>query len=298
MSIDPSSFARFNIWVEFLKGEAMKVKLILVIFCLCFSGVTKDLHAADRYECQRSQRLYRTSEGFEIRTIEYLAFPKFDKMILLIPPVGGTNFFDRRTARFFCQKGISTLVLDSWTDFDRDYALNDLGSLQKELNNAGTALLSLLNYFKDKKIGIYGTSKGAIGATAFRKYFPSNVTSMFLVVAGSPLELTISRAGEEGLKDLRERRMELFRLSSISEYDEMVKSNLSSTTSSGSGDSIRLAMVLSKNDKTVPTSLQENLVRKWQPQKLWVTRVDHVKTIALTFTQLKDDALKFFLNSF
>lgn len=263
---------------------------MFLIFQLLFSvDATED--------CEWSRKNYKYSnDSFSLRAIEYLTKANPDKVIIYLPPTGGTNPLDRTTAKFFCTSGVSTVILDRWTGFTNEYSVEDLGAHQIELDNAKKALLALTNHiYKDRKIGVFGVSKGAIGVTAFKNEFKSNLKSLFLVAAGSPIHLTISRAGARVLRALREERLRAYKIDQLT-YDAWINELLDYQTVN-KGNSIKLGMVMAKRDTVVPTVLQQNLVNRWRPDKLWTTDVDHFRTILTTHLNLREDVFEFFRES-
>ena len=252
--------------------------------------------AEDNCEWQRKSYRY-TNSDFRVSTIEYLTTENTDNLILYLPPTGGTTPLDTSTAKYFCENGISTLILNSWTGYVDKYTIENFSEHQTELDAAKMALLALSNnVYRNKKIAIFGLSKGAIGVTAFKNELKSNIKSMFLVLPGSPLHLTISRAGARILKELRDLRLKAFNIDQLT-YDKMIFDSLLYKTEKPN-KSIKLAMVISNKDKAVPTILQKNLVERWKPHTLWTTEVGHTRTIINTHLNLKDDALRFMKSSF
>jgi hypothetical protein len=247
-------------------------------------------------EWNRKSYVYSNSD-FSLRVAEYLTPENSDKIIVMLPPTGGTTPLDTATAKYFCKRGVSTVILDRWTGYIKQYEVNNLFTHQKELDDAKRALIGLVNgVYKDRKIGIFGVSKGAIGATAFKDDFRSNVKSLFLVAAGAPLHLTISRAGASVLRELREERLLFYNINQFT-YDNWIDETVTHYTRERK-NSIKLAMVISNSDTVVPSQLQHNLFRRWRPDKYWTTEVDHFRTILTTHLNLKDEAFEFFMESF
>ena len=265
--------------------------LIFIIFQLFFAAGAED-------NCDRERKNYRyTDSNFRMSSIEYLTTENPESLILYLPPTGGTTPLDTNTAKYFCENGLSTIILNSWTGYINKYSVENFSEHQAELDAAKKALLGLSNnVYKNKKIAIFGLSKGAIGVTAFKSELKSNIKSMFLVVPGSPLHLTISRAGARVLKEIRDLRLEAFSIDQLT-YDRMIFDSLLYKTQKPS-KSIKLAMVISNNDTTVPSVLQRNLVDRWKPNRLWTSEVGHRRTIIDTHLRLTDDAVKFFKSSF
>ena len=252
--------------------------------------------AENSCELKRKSYKYEDSTNFTVKTLQFLTDNNDDKLIVHLPPTGGSTRLDKSTAHYFCNAGVSTIILDSWSGVKTEYSTKDFSEHQEELASAKKALLTLTNnVFKDKKIAIFGLSKGAIGITVFKNSFKNNVKSAFLVVAGAPLHLTLSRAGAKALKEVREKRMNFYNLTQY-EYDHLMKESLNFSTSNRS-DQIKVAMVTSSRDTIVPTALQENLLEILKPKKQWISNRGHLKTIVNTHIRLKDDAFDFMINA-
>lgn len=256
----------------------------------------------DRCESRETVN-YRQGSGFQIKTYQY--YPTQERvgtgqMVIIVPPTNGTNGLDRDAAEAFCKYGLPAVILDSWTNSSRHPSVAEPESHQYEIDQARRALLILTNnVFSNTQIGILATSKGAIGVAAYASEFRSNVKSVFLIVAGAPLHLAISRAGERGLRDLRAARASHFELQSQRQYDQMIAQSLtSSIPTSRPRSGLRVAMVISDNDTTVPTYLQENLMNQWRPDRLWRRPGNHRQVVLFSFTMLKKRMFEFFDESF
>lgn len=237
-----------------------------------------------------------TNNQFAVTTLNYFTNSNPGKIIILFPPVDGTNQLDRTTANYFCKQGVSTVIIDSWTGSDFTYDIQDIAFHQTELESAKRAVLMLTNnLYRDKNVGILAFSKGAIGASVYKDSFTPNVKSMFLVVPGAPLHLTISRAGENKLSTLRQQRLLFYRIDQ-NEYDKLIYDALAFRTARSKGR-LKVAMVTANKDTTVPTYLQNHLVEKWRPDVHWTTEYGHFRTVVYTHLSLKSSVYDFFINS-
>lgn len=221
-------------------------------------------------------------------------FSQNDKLVLIVPPTGGSSIIEKRYAKYFCNHGLNAVIIDDWTGANLTSETLDFTVHQRELEYAESAIKKTLSYFKNSTIGMLATSKGAIGISAFTDTIEKKVSVLISIVAGGPLHLAISRANEEGLKTLRSQRMKLLDIDQM-EYDQLIFENLKYRTQDISPNSkMKVVLVYATEDIVVPTELQVWLKDLWNPSALWYLEDNHVPAIGKTVKHLKDDFLHIF----
>lgn len=228
-----------------------------------------------------------------IKFTEWMPGETPSEIVIVMPPTGGTNLIDRSYASGLCDKGIGAVILDGWTD-DDEYNL-ELEIHTRFYSRAQAAVDLLLDQYKDKSIGILGTSVGALhGSIAFARN--ERIKSGFFIVGGGDIASIIAHSNQDAMVTAREARFKRYGFKSDDEYVAALRKVLPYEPLEIKFDrkQKKLGMIISTNDQTVPTKNQ-NLIRdKWAPDVEYKTSWSHVLAIVKTWLFDKSQVVDFF----
>lgn len=258
----------------------------LIIVCVLISSPAA-------FAACSGETVFFKDPDFSVETLNYQpASPK--SYVLIIPPTGGTNVIDRSYARNLCKEGIQTYVLSHWTQ-DDEYKL-ELSIHTRFYARAYRAIgLVMKNLPKGKEIGLIGTSVGGLHAAIAASRYP-DVTRAFIITGGAHIPSIIANSNQEAMKTAWEKRRTLFNFQSKSQYIEALEKviELEPLNRLAISTPKKFGMVISSEDKTVPTINQERLKALWKPEKILYDNSDHFWTIVKTWLFHADEIYDFF----
>ena len=222
---------------------------------------------------------------------------KTDKAILLLPPTGGENMLDVGYAYSLCKEGFKVFTLTHWTEErgSKDYTV-DFKVHQRYMTRTQKAIDLILEQIKESKIGVLGTSSGAINFSVAlgEKKVSDRVAAFYNIVGGAPLCNVIARAGESALSDVRKKRFKMFNFKNTQAYVKKICSIVSWKIPHSRPPGVSFSMVLASKDKTVPYDLQQNLKDWWKPTIYRIEPHGHLFVIVKTFLTQKSNVVEFF----
>jgi len=124
--------------------------------------------------------------------------------------------------------------------------------------------------------------------------FADDLDAIFTIVSGAPLASVIARAGERGLKNLREARMRRFGYKTVRDYEMALAKTLEVDIPVNISPNIKVGMILAGKDSTVPTLFQNILKSWWKPHWVMVIEKGHTPAIIISAAQHRLRILKFF----
>lgn len=233
-------------------------------------------------------------DEFTVRYIEFQPAKDSSKIVIVVPPTGGTNFMDRSYGANLCEKGIGAAIVDGWSNDDEfNY---ELEIHTRFYRRAQASIDLVVDQFKGKSIGLLGTSVGAIhGAIAFERN--ENIKSAFLIVGGGDIPAIIATSDQQVMLDAKKERFKRFGFKSIEEYRAALKKVIPFEPLELSFNRIgkKLGMIISTNDSTVPTANQFLLRNKLHPDFEFQSSWWHVGTILKTWLFDKQTVVDFFM---
>lgn len=261
-------------------------KLIVFIAQL---GFVSNLQAKD---CFFEQKRIE-DEDFFVEARHY-PYPGSTKSLLIIPPTGGTNVIDRSYARLFCAEGFDVYILDKWTMYD-EYAL-DLEIHRRYYARTQRAINLILSRIPEShKVGILGTSVGALHASIATGKLP-RLTKALFIVGGADITGLIVDSDQKVMKDAREKRNKMFGFKTRDDYYNELKKHieLDPLFFQEGFKGKQISMVIADNDTTVPGPYQR-LLEKISGSKRTVEMNDnHFWAIVKTWLFHRDFVLKSF----
>jgi pimeloyl-ACP methyl ester carboxylesterase len=242
--------------------------------------------------CSGETVFFKDSD-FSVETLSYKP-EALKSYVLIIPPTGGTNIIDKSYARNLCKEGIQTYVLSHWTK-DDEYNL-ELAIHTRFYARAYRAVgLVLKNLPKGKEIGLLGTSVGGLHAAIAASRYPE-ITRAFIITGGAHIPSITANSNQEAMRTVWEKRRTLFKFQSKAQYIEALEKviELEPLNRLTIATPKKFGMVISSEDKTVPTINQERLKSLWKPEKIRYENYDHFWTIVKTWLFHADDIYDFF----
>ena len=243
--------------------------------------------------CTGTDGIY--SDGtFEVGVTRFSPIDPSGKLVLVMPPTGGSTRIDLSYGQSFCQRGIAAIVVNSWSD-DQEYNL-ELGIHDRLYRRAQHAIDIVLSHSSEKHVGILGTSLGASHAAIASMRNP-RISSIFLIVGGAPISSILATSDQQILSEGKEKRFKIYGFRSTTEYEEALKKVIPFEPLSMKP--VRsmlphLGMAISNNDGTVPTRLQLNLKRAWVPTLVLESSLGHIGTILKTWLCYQNQIVHFF----
>jgi hypothetical protein len=213
--------------------------------------------------------------------------------VIILPPTGGGTLLDERFLKVFCEAGIRTLLLKSWSgdlEQDLDPGTHDRGSLR-----GVAAVRQTLSFFDIEKAGIYGTSLGGIIASTAAGVDP-RIHALVTTVAGGNVLETLAESDQEILVRLRDERMKRYQLQTSEEYRQFLEQAITINASDWTRPEIAAStwMILATQDTTVPTQVQVELWQKWGHPRRTNIKSGHLGAVVWAQTMFARDFAKFF----
>jgi len=213
--------------------------------------------------------------------------------VIILPPTGGGTLLDDRLLKVFCEAGIRTLLLKTWSgdlEQDIDPATHDRGSLR-----GVAAVRQTLSFFDIEKAGIYGTSLGGIIASIAAGVDP-RIQALVTTVAGGNVLDTLTGSDQEILVRLRNERMKRYQLQTPEEYRQFLEQAITINASDWTRPELTAStwMILATQDTTVPTQAQAELWEKWGHPKRTNIKSGHLGAVVWAQAMFARDFAKFF----
>jgi len=233
------------------------------------------------------------TNGFQVELSKTGKAQESSKAVIIIPPTGGTNYIDRSYAKQLCKQGFDVYILNGWTN-DDEYDL-ELEVHQRFYERGQRAIQIVLENINSSFIGILGTSVGAEHAAVAASNF-SQIDSVFTIVGGAPISKIIAESSQEILATGRKERFSTYGFKSIDEYAAAIDKvfTLEPLKMNKVFLNKDIGMVLSSNDKIVPTKHQEELKKFWKPRIEITLSTDHFYTVVKTWFCYSDTILRHF----
>lgn len=232
--------------------------------------------------------------GFSVGTTRFEPTHGDSRLVIVMPPTGGTTRIDLSYGQAICKGGMAAVVVNSWTD-DQEYNL-ELAIHDRLYRRAQRAIeLVLKNSAEFTKIGILGTSIGASHAMIAHERLP-RIESVFLIVGGAPIANILATSDQQVLVEGKMKRFEMFGFRSEEEYERALAKVIpfEPLEINPARDERRLGMVISDNDGTVPTKNQLLIKQAWKPALALHSYFGHIGTIVKTWLCDQDQVVKFF----
>ncbi|MEO0335574.1 MAG: hypothetical protein AAF202_04240, partial [Pseudomonadota bacterium] len=236
-----------------MSNGSVSIKWVFIALTLVFSAFASAQNVNLKDACNSGRGLLlKSRDGFQVNIMRY-GFEDAEhrgKLIVIVPPTGGVNMIDKGFARMFCRSGYLAIILRSYTGSD-EVSL-DLDVHTRVIGKAVKAFRMIRIQYPQKFFGILGTSAGGIVASTLVDDFADDLDAIFTIVSGAPLYAVIARAGEKGLKKLREDRMRAFGFQTIEDYEMALAKRLHVSIPVNVPPQIKVGMIVARKDTVVP----------------------------------------------
>jgi hypothetical protein len=221
--------------------------------------------------------------------------------IIIMPPSGGDNVLDTLYAHLFCENGFNVYILRDWFGNLSNYEL-DPRSHDEEGLRGYSAVLHLLEFIKPaspEKIGLLGTSKGAIQGSLLMALEDELRTSI-LIAGGADLPRILAVGTHSEVAKIRKKRMEKYKLASVELYEALLRQELKLDPGPlfAGYENKNMLFYIGQRDTTVPTSnqlqLQNLAIKGGAIVESYAYDAAHTRTILAAFTNGRDRFLRFF----
>lgn len=233
---------------------------------------------------------------FKVDVTEYFHVERSKKMLVIMPPTGGTNYADRSYAKRFCKSGYDVTILNEWTGDNgtsTDLEIHQ-GFYTKMLKAVGLVLDQSTATFN----GMLGTSLGGLYAAVASAKIPK-IDAIFTIVAGVPITKVVVTSEQKAMRDLARTRNQRFGFRNDVEYLAALQKAFSLEPNPENVKSSHrdYGVVIADEDVVVPTATQNALRDLWKPKKEIHLANGHFWAIFNTWLYHNDEVVQFFEES-
>lgn len=224
--------------------------------------------------------------------------PGSKKAVILIPPTGGVNIIDKGYANKLCGSGISVALVEGWNhqlETSIDFSIHDKGALRYV--SAIKHTVEFLYHKNLNSIGLLGTSIGAIGG-ALVFGLEERISAATFIVGSARFADVVASSDEKGATLLRKKRMKLYSLSTIEQYQDLLRNHITLEPSLylKSNANRSTLVITADDDKTVPSEYQNELAQLLN-SKVISLQGNHLAAIKQAYWSKSATIVGFFNNS-
>jgi len=214
------------------------------------------------------------------------------KMVIVMPPTGGSTYIDHYYSKKIAEKGFYVLRVMDWKRHKT--RVDDLDVHRRHLLRAQEVVNSLIENYDFEPYSIMGTSLGGIHSAVSLGLIDRFKKSV-LITSGAPAFEIIAHSNQKDLKKLRESRFDMFGFKSIDEYEkELKKTNIPNALENA--DKLKNKenlFIWSSIDETVPAKNQKDLLEAMAPKKVIEYKSNHFRTIIKAWLFNSSEVVKF-----
>ena len=256
----------------------MKMLFILTLVVPIFSWAN----------CQESQSILLTQDStdnspWEVTTKSYLT-ERSSSYVFIISPIVGETILDRKLARRLCANGLSAIIAnvvkaDNPLTADTDLNIHD-NSYVRALTGI-QALMAEISVKEPKaRFGILGMSLGGM-LSAYVAGAEERIEASVIVVGAGNAAGVLADSDQQIVRGQRERRYEIFNLTTPKEYEELLRPLIIN-------DPLSVArnikpnsayLFIANKDTTVPTKYQRELRAAINSPLVYTMNVGHTQAI-------------------
>jgi hypothetical protein len=237
-----------------------------------------------------------TGETRKVQVALYLTKTLSNKVVLILPPTGGVNILDKGYSNEFCSSGINAALVYGW-DFQNQSRIDPQMHNEGALRSLAAAkhVVEFLSVKKFTRIGMLGTSIGAISGTLVLGFEP-RIAASTLIVGSSKFADVIAESDESGARALRKKRMTEMGLKTLEEYRSFIKQHVWLDPALFLNKSMRARVftITAEEDTTVPTKYQLDLNQEVNLAQHLSLRGDHTDVIKNMFFYERQRITDFF----
>lgn len=237
---------------------------------------------------------------YEIRARVYRPAATDFPVVFILPPIVGETPLDGALAGTFCVSGLGAYILDVLNDPPEAEEIVNLNSHEDTLIRAELALnlfIARLNQDPQvrKNYGLLGASQGGIISSYLAGVNPS-IKSLVILAAGGNVPEILATSEQESVKNLREKRMVAFNITTQEEYENLVRPyfTLEPTLVARNVPENSVLQFIMTRDVDVPTKNQRELRTAFRSPKVIEINNTHLEGIIQASTLEAGRILKFF----
>ena len=219
------------------------------------------------------------------------------RAVIIMPPTGGENLIDQRWAGQFCKNGIRAVIIK---DFELLFNPGiDLSMYDHLALTSLVAIRQTVDYLTKSgspTVGILGTSLGAIEAS-FAVVMDDRLKTATFIVGGMGLAQIAARSDEEGEKQLRDMRKQIWHMDQT-QYEQALEKAVHIDVVPFIDPTLparkKVLSIVAMDDTLVPTANQMSLYDAFGKQQVIPIEHEHVDTVVRTSLLHSKDVLDFF----
>ncbi len=278
--------------MKFKLSASLFIVVVLAVFltAILISGVGNSLSAV--FSKCKEEQLKFAENNFSVEVSKFSSSMTCDRTVLIMPPTGGKNSIDVAYAKLLCAKGFQVFIFDTWTTPAPSI---DLDLHQRIYESAQHAIGLVISKIEKGFVGILGTSVGGLYSTTAMSQ-QSRLSAGFVIACGEPIAAVITQSDQEAMLKLKRERLDKFHFKSQEDYQtELLKHiQLDAFILPKNFVGKKLGMAIALQDKTVPTALQFNLEKLWNPQTVLKIEGEHFGAIVKTWLFHSREIVDFF----
>lgn len=209
--------------------------------------------------------------------------------VIMIPPVGGVNLLDKRTAGTLCDSKIAGIIVANDfanIQYQADKALLPPEDHQKTFHRIGAAVKGIMKMISDDKnldydrVGMFGVSLGGILGSFVMATQP-DIAAGYFVVAGGDVPQILATSKQDEVSKIRARRMREQGFKNSAEYEEFLREYITFDPADLGITMPRdtINMMISRQDTRVPTENQFLLHKAFNEPEATYSSKEHLMAI-------------------
>lgn len=212
--------------------------------------------------------------------------------VVMVPPVGGVNLLDRKTADSLCEGKMAAIILtNDFANIESQASgkLKDPTDHQETFYRIAAAIKgSMVMVEQDpnldiERFGVFGVSLGGI-LTSFVMATQPDIAAGYFVVAGGDVPEILASSDQEEVSKIRRKRMQEEGFETRDEYEAYLRQyiTLDPVDLAATMTPETLNMVIAEKDHTVPTDNQYLLHKAFGEPDAEYYNDSHVSTVIST----------------
>lgn len=278
---------------------------------LPWNGKSANKGISEESGCLMREETIQVDDPASKTSLNYTLLVQYPKsaqplpVVIIVPTIRGVQeYLEPQVARSLCNSGFASIIADV-NDFRDPLVFPSWGAEDVSNRKAILAAETVVDFaqsipqFDKNKIGALGLSLGGI-TTALWTGLDPRLKASVIVVGGGNLPYILSHSDEPNVVGLREKRMAAASLTSVDEYDTILRANITLDPFyfASQANRHRIMMVMAEADTKVPFEVQKEQFNAFgQPQSITFTG-GHVVTIVEMVYFYMDDVATFFTQKF
>lgn len=209
--------------------------------------------------------------------------------VIMVPPIGGVNLLDKKTAGTLCSNNMAALILtDDFANIESQAkgALKPIEDHEQAVYRIVGAVKGTIEMINDdvnmdaNHVGLFGVSLGGI-LSAFVMGTQPEISAGYFVVAGGDIPHILATSEQNDVAQIRQKRMDEQGFTSADDYEDYIRDNLHYDPADLGPTMVpeTLRMVIAEQDTSVPSDNQVLLHDAFGQPKADYFNEGHVTTV-------------------